>query len=364
MAVAIHQAKNMTCRPAQILVCQAGSCRRAGGRGTLFEIEDLAAGLAECRELHVEGSGCQGNCNQAPSALVIFNPDPEEEEGQEEKLFSRVSTLESSQLVVEFAAGLRIQAPSPEQSLRLQIAGAARSLEAATEACKWNQALGCIVRMEAFKQSSMHHQEDMSQLVEKAEILNSAGYCQDACGIMEELVRRLPGSPRILLLAAEVLTSAGSLEAAQGRVQEVLMRAQSMPAQVQRHWTDAANEQLLEIEGRLLERKANGTVTSNASAAPNRGQVEGYSRWRLAEVRVLSVMSALYVFKSLEDAQLRGLPQLLDKRGKTLCRRTWHTTLLAEVGQNKEGPLRFVECDCTLVSSDAEPGRACLTCLF
>ncbi len=145
------------------VLCQAGSCRRAGARGTLLEIEERAAGLTECLELLVEGSGCQGNCGQAPSALVIFNPD-QEEGGKEEKKFSHVSTLESSQLVVEFAVGLKVQTPSPKQSLRLQIAGAARTLEAAKEACKWNQALGCIVQMEAFKQSSMNHQEDTHQL--------------------------------------------------------------------------------------------------------------------------------------------------------------------------------------------------------
>jgi hypothetical protein len=216
-----------------------------------LEIEERATGLAECLELLVEGSGCQGNCGQAPSALVIFNPD-QEEGGKEEKKFSHVSTLESSQLV------------------------------------KWNQTLGCIVQMEAFKQSSMNHQEDTHQLIEKAEILHSAGYCHDACSIMEELVRRLSGNPRILLLTTEVLTSLGSLEAAPlGRVQEVLMRAQSMSVQVQLHWIDANNEQLSEIEDKLLERNANGMVTSNGSASLNRGQVEGYSRWRLAEIRVL-----------------------------------------------------------------------------
>jgi hypothetical protein len=67
----------------------------------------------------------------------------------------------------------------------------------------------------------------------------------------------------------------------------VLMRAQSMSVQVQLHWIDANNEQLSEIEDKLLERNANGMVTSNGSASLNRGQVEGYSRWRLAEIRVL-----------------------------------------------------------------------------
>ena len=51
----------------EILVCQAGTCRRAGGEAVLLEIEELAKD-GTCS---VEASGCLGACSQAPNAAVV-----------------------------------------------------------------------------------------------------------------------------------------------------------------------------------------------------------------------------------------------------------------------------------------------------
>eukprot|EP00409_Alexandrium_fundyense_P003987 CAMPEP_0185908136 /NCGR_PEP_ID=MMETSP0196C-20130402/8266_1 /TAXON_ID=2932 /ORGANISM="Alexandrium fundyense, Strain CCMP1719" /LENGTH=73 /DNA_ID=CAMNT_0028628295 /DNA_START=27 /DNA_END=245 /DNA_ORIENTATION=- len=54
--------------PVEILVCQASSCRRAGSKVLLLEIEELAKAVGQCK---VRPSGCVGACGQAPNAIVL-----------------------------------------------------------------------------------------------------------------------------------------------------------------------------------------------------------------------------------------------------------------------------------------------------
>ena len=54
----------------EILVCQAGSCRGRGSEAVLLEIEELANALVST-SCSVQGSGCLGLCNQAPSAVIV-----------------------------------------------------------------------------------------------------------------------------------------------------------------------------------------------------------------------------------------------------------------------------------------------------
>ena len=79
---------------AEILVCQAGSCRAAGSEAVLLEIEALAEGLG----CIVEPSGCVGACSKAPNAIIL------DDSGQE-SLHTRLDTLEKSVEVVTKATG-------------------------------------------------------------------------------------------------------------------------------------------------------------------------------------------------------------------------------------------------------------------
>ncbi|KAL7477570.1 hypothetical protein ACHAW6_003374 [Cyclotella cf. meneghiniana] len=80
-------------------------------------------------------------------------------------------------------------------------------------------------------------------------------------------------------------------------------------------------------------------------------EIENYAQWRLEEVLPVSHHSALYRFVSQDPK--RGTPHIRG-RGRTPELKTWHTTMLAEVGPNSEGPLPWIERDYTPVSSASE----------
>lgn len=84
--------------------------------------------------------------------------------------------------------------------------------------------------------------------------------------------------------------------------------------------------------------------------------IESYTKWRLESVEPVSKHCAVYHFNS--DDRKRGTPHPRG-RGRVLEPKTWHTTLLAEVGENEEGPLPWVEREYTPVSTgkDWESGR-------
>ena len=82
------------------------------------------------------------------------------------------------------------------------------------------------------------------------------------------------------------------------------------------------------------------------AAAPS--AIAGYTRWTLEEVNAVSRHSALFSFRS-KDLK-RGTPHPRG-RGRQPVPITWHTTLLALVGANGEGPLPWVERDYTPVST-------------
>ena len=83
-----------------------------------------------------------------------------------------------------------------------------------------------------------------------------------------------------------------------------------------------------------------------AGGVPNR--IDGYALWTLASVTPASAHSAVYRLTSTD--RKRGTPYTRG-RGRTMWHKTWHTTLLAAVGENAEGPLGYVERDYTPVST-------------
>ena len=68
----------------------------------------------------------------------------------------------------------------------------------------------------------------------------------------------------------------------------------------------------------------------------------------------VSKHSAIYHFRT--DDSSRGTPIRKGRGGRTVWSKTWHTTLLAEVGvaANTEGPLPWVERDYTPISTARE----------
>lgn len=80
--------------PVGIVVCQAGSCRRAGSKVVLLEIEELAKTIGKCT---VRPTGCIGACRQAPNAEV--------RKGQKKVLCSRLTNIQKSAAVVQKATG-------------------------------------------------------------------------------------------------------------------------------------------------------------------------------------------------------------------------------------------------------------------
>jgi NAD(P)H-flavin reductase len=86
-------------------------------------------------------------------------------------------------------------------------------------------------------------------------------------------------------------------------------------------------------------------------------RIENYAVWNLARITKVSKHSAIYHFTSQD--RLRGNPNLKKGRGRTVWSKTWHTTLLAKVGENSEGPLPWVERDYTPIScaKDWEQGK-------
>mmetsp|Transcript_16180 Transcript_16180/g.48936 ORF Transcript_16180/g.48936 Transcript_16180/m.48936 type:complete len:304 (-) Transcript_16180:1606-2517(-) len=79
--------------------------------------------------------------------------------------------------------------------------------------------------------------------------------------------------------------------------------------------------------------------------------IDGYSQWTLEAVRPTSRHSA--VFSLVSKDRKRGTPHPRGG-GKLPEPVTWHTTMLAEVGFNEEGPLPWIEREYTPVSTALE----------
>ena len=294
----------------EILVCQAGSCARAGGEAVLLEIEELAKGASACK---VEGSGCLGACGQAPNAVVV-------KKRRGERLFTRVTSVEKSADIIAEATG---RAPDlDDEALRSRL-GAARRMrvrQTARGEGKWNVAMAGLAEQVAAADA-----DDRLELqYELAQLCISAGQCERALELLVEMEAAVGGGHPMILMEK------GKALAKLGRAAEIEALAAGVA-----HRRVAA-----ELSGRLKE--ARGVA---AGGVPNR--IDGYALWTLASVTPASAHSAVYRLTSTD--RKRGTPYTRG-RGRTMWHKTWHTTLLAAVGENAEGPLGYVERDYTPVS--------------
>ena len=106
--------------------------------------------------------------------------------------------------------------------------------------------------------------------------------------------------------------------------------------------------ELLELLGKAGFPDGIGTTMPSA--------IENYSWWSLESVEPVTRHSAIFRFTSGD--RKRGTPHPRGRSRKPDMI-TWHTTMLAEVGPNSEGPLPWIERDYTPISSakDWETGR-------
>jgi Thioredoxin-like [2Fe-2S] ferredoxin/Oxidoreductase FAD-binding domain len=80
--------------------------------------------------------------------------------------------------------------------------------------------------------------------------------------------------------------------------------------------------------------------------------IDKYSQWSLERLTIVSKHSAIFHFQSTD--RKRGTPNPRGGGRPPPQPKTWHTTLLAAVGRNVEGPLPWIERDYTPISSAKE----------
>ena len=302
----------------EILVCQAGSCRRAGSEAVLLEIEELGRVAPGCV---VRPEGCLGACDQAPNVLVL-------KDGEEE-LHTRLATVEQSAAVVLKSTGRAPNLDDPQLRQKLTGARRLRARQRAREEYKWNAATKGLGEQIA---NTTDVDEKLELKQEFAELLQNAGQLGAALILLTQVMNAAEYHE------PDVLMRMGSLLGMLGRYDELDTLQEIASAA----FDEPDDEQVLNEVTRHL---ASCRVQSDQARMR---RVEGYARWTLASVEPRTPHSALYRFTS-EDRK-RGTPYLRG-RGRPLNHRTWHTTLLAAVGPNEEGPLPFIERDYTPVST-------------
>ena len=185
---------------AQILVCQAGTCRHAGGEAVLLEIEELAQGLG----CDVRPSGCVGACGQAPNAVVV-------KKRSRETLHTRLDDVEASVAVVKEATGIAPSLEDPALRQRLTAARKLRVRRSAKEELKWNGALDGLAEQIA---STTDPNDKLNLQFEHVQLSHSAGQ-------YEQALEQLAAVEAVVGTHAEVLMEKGKLLGKLGRTAEL-----------------------------------------------------------------------------------------------------------------------------------------------
>ena len=326
----------------EILVCQARSCRLAGAVGAQLEIEELAKGL--CRVLE---TGCVGNCSQGPNAVIIRlsgtgdgqRGGEQEEEGE---LMAKISSLVVSAQVVEHATGVRPSLDDPALLDRLSNARQARLAEDAKASARWNCALGALAGMEAGLRGQNDKLPALCQvLMDEATCLNSARQPATALAKVEEVLHHMVGNVTAHFARSRLLYAVGRVD--EGR--QILLRLAAVPLQ-SRFAVSVARE-----ARRLLAENDSSRVRAGLASLQNGEPPDGFATWTLERVEPVSRWTAIYYLRSGDPR--RGAVHKKG-RGRTIWRKLWHTTLLAPVGANDEGPLPYIEREYTAISTAEE----------
>jgi ferredoxin-NADP reductase len=319
-------------------VCMSGTCRLAGGEAVLAEIEELCATNAAVGvdTVTVEASGCLGNCSRAPNALLVRHGAHRVEE---ETMFERLHSLSDSEEVALSALRCPQLAPlSADATGKLVQARAVRMRIAAVRELRWNTAakLACA--------ASAGGDDNMQALFESAQILTAGAAHQLAYDVLLRVSAVLPDEPVVTQHTAAALANLGRPQEACDLMAAAIQR---LPRRASSGLKSFMNDGLLRARSVLAVLSRGGAAAAVLIADAT--VPKGYARWRLERVQLASPWSAVYHFKRegkpAPNGSAAAIPLL------------WHTTLLAQVGENNEGPLGYIERDYTPISN-AEEWRA------
>lgn len=299
----------------RLQICHDSACRQAGAEALHAEIEELlnACG-ATCT---IEKATCFGRCRHGPVARAFHKST----NGKRlEVAFEELDSLSKSESVVQSLTGRQELAKLDAMLVRqLSVARAMSLAVSAQAALRWNRALGHLALAEAAAQDN----EALPDVVlVQTEALEAAGLVEPALQKIEWLLSISGDEPEdeLRLRHARLLAKCGR----PGKLEE--LKAES-------HLAAEVNRSFDEMQGEVPGPGA-------------RRPVEGYALWRLANVDLLSKHSALFRFEARDSSSRRGQA--------TGAWQLWHVALLAEVGDNPEGPLGWVEREYTPVSSDRD----------
>jgi ferredoxin-NADP reductase len=287
----------------------------------LLEIEELAKGIRNCT---VQESGCLGACGQAPNAEVV--------RGRKRLVCTRISDVEKSAAVIQQATGSMPSLEDPELVRRLGDARTMRVRNQARAEAKWNVALAGFSEHVMSKSGT----ERLELQFELSQLMASAGLWEEALVHVTEAESMAGGNIMLLMERAKLLGKLG--------------RSEDLDA-VQQRVSAMSLDFRLVIEVTSLMRRCKSECDAVAKLDAPQRPIEKYGLWLLEGITKMTKHSAVYHFTSKDKA--RGTPNPRG-RGRTVWHKTWHTTLLADVGTNSEGPLPWIERDYTPISTSKE----------
>ena len=289
---------------ARILVCQAGSCKRKGSEAVLLEIEELVK--------HVSIDSPNSSNNNG-----VGNVDGRQE--------TRQCNVEESGCL-----GLCRQAPS------------AVVLRKSPQCRRRRYQL--VVEEEKEKELYFTHLDSLTDSVKVVTEATGKIPRTDRPGLQN----RLAGA-RCVRRRNHAISVYRWNEAMQAIQDQLDAAIEADPS------TQGNYQELVQDYQRLLSkigyspppiRNVNGDLINTPTS------IDQYTKWSLTAIDVVSNHSAIFHFKS-NDLK-RGTPNPRGGGRQLPTPKTWHTTLLAQVGPNEEGPLPWIERDYTPISCAKE----------
>ena len=193
------------------------------------------------------------------------------------------------------------------------------------------------------------------------------GYCSEAPNaVVREVrgggkatvhcrIRSLEGSAKVVERATGKKIKLEDASA-NARLAELRAARQRQHAFAVSHWNAALNGMAEQAAQRPALRSEYAALLAKAGypqgiTAETPSAIDNYSPWTLELVTAVSRHSAIFTFTSKDKKRGTPHPRGSGRLAKPV---TWHTTLLAQVGPNGEGPLPWVEREYTPISSAKE----------
>jgi hypothetical protein len=250
---------------------------------------------------------------------------------------TRIDSVEKSAAVVAEATGRTCNLNDPKLKQNLEQARRFRRRQQATKERKWNMAMHGMADHIAI---TADLNDRLNLQFEFAQLSASAGLLEEALVIVGNLEASVgPANPVVMEEKGKILCRLGQFN----EVDTLIKQARQL-----------SGRRGIVIQANLTKCKKDAMRDASTDQQPRR--IDGYALWTLKKVTPMSKHCALFQFESSDKR--RGTPYKRG-RGRTMWHKTWHTTLLAQVGPNDEGPLPWVERDYTPISNwlDWENGQ-------